>query len=131
MINSPRPMGSNPGTPVSGPPLSSPQPQAGLARAGTSVATTTPAPTAQAVVVGISQPLQHVGQQTILQNYVRSMTKPEITTLLAKQPIKVGQGGVVTVPANAGSNVGAALAGQGQNIYFSHFASIAKHISVQ
>ena len=41
------------------------QPQAGLARAGTSVATTTPAPTAQAVVVGISQPLQQVGQQTI------------------------------------------------------------------
>ena len=31
----------------------------------------------------------------------------------------------------AGSNVSAALAGQGQNIYFSHFASIAKHISVQ
>merc|ERR1711954_275208 len=94
------------------------QPQAGLPKAGTSVAPTTPAPTAQAVVVGISQPLQQVGQQTILQNYVRSMTKPEIKTLLAKQPIKVGQGGVVTVPANAGSNVSAALAGQGQNIYF-------------
>ena len=68
--------------------------------------------------------------QKIMQN-VRSMTEPETKTLLAKQPIKNGQGGVVTVPANAGSNVSAALAGQGQNIYFSHFASIAKHISVQ
>merc|ERR1711954_519132 len=38
--------------------------------------------------------------QRMMQN-VRSMTEPEIKALLAKQPLKVGQGGVVTVPANA------------------------------
>jgi E1A-binding protein p400 len=37
--------------------------------------------------------------QMIRQN-VRSMTEPEIKALLAKQQLKVGQGGVVTVPAN-------------------------------
>jgi len=39
------------------------------------------------------------GGQMIRQN-VRSMTEPEIKALLAKQPLKVGQGGVVQVPAN-------------------------------
>jgi len=67
------------------------QPQAGLARAGTSVPTTTPAPTAQAVVVGISQPLQQVGQQAVLQNSVSgTATRPALqqtVTALSVQDI--------------------------------------------
>merc|ERR1719431_478405 len=67
------------------------QPQAGLARAGTSVPTSTPAPTAQAVVVGISQPLQQVGQQAVLQNSVSgTATRPALqqtVTALSVQDI--------------------------------------------
>ena len=37
--------------------------------------------------------------QMIKQN-VRSITEPEIKALLAKQQLKVGQGGVVQVPAD-------------------------------
>jgi len=43
---------------------------------------------------------QTVGRGQMVRQNVRSMTEPEIKALLAKQQLKVGQGGVVQVPAN-------------------------------
>jgi len=43
---------------------------------------------------------QTLGRGQMIRQNVRSMTEPEIKALLAKQQLKVGQGGVVQVPAN-------------------------------
>jgi len=58
------------------------------------------ASSSKVTVAGTVQQGQTIGRGQMVKQNVRSMTEPEIKALLARQQLKVGQGGVVQVPAN-------------------------------